>query len=481
MTLPLDPFLLPPASGDSEGYRVVPAALTSHAQMLTAQSDQLERVLNSVAGTTVPATAFGGIPQSSQAATELTDHLHEIGRQIDTPGNRAHDLAGKVTDCAVGYTTADNAVAASYRKLLPAGSTLPNLAPSSGADAPAATGPFARRITDNRAAITTALAAEQQRLAGLLRQQAQYDGESAIGRLFGSGSDQGAAITASENRIALYQDILANNRQIVAFDPSGNGRIVEQIGTIDQNTRNVGVLVPGTFSSIANHETYAHTAQDMVNADPNHDLAMLVYSDGRNPQSLGLDGAAQPTYAQTMAPDLASFSHQLRDGVNADAAAGARITYLGHSYAASTLGAAEQQGLDADQIVRVEGAGEGPGAWKPADLPDYGHTTNYSMTAPNDPIALIQADSQAYPIVNEIKRELGLPPDALVPSQSPHGADPDTFPGTIALDPGYVPHNPWLPGVDVNQHTAVLKPYSPSWWNLYDVVSGQPATTLPSR
>ena len=443
---------------DSDGYRVEPAALRSNAQLLTGQADQLEKILTTVVGTNVPARAFGAIPQSAQAATELSDALKLIGRQIDSAGNTAHDLSTKVTDCAVGYETADNAVAESYRKLL--GVTAPNVV-QPAASAPAATGPFARQITDNRAAVATALTAEQQRLAGLLR----TNGDA-------------AAITGSENRIALYEDILANNRQIVAFDPSGNGKIVEQIGTIDQNTRNVGVLVPGTFSGMANHETYAHTAADMVAADPNHDLAMLVYSDGRNPQSLSLSGAASPTYAQTMAPDLAAFSHQLRSGVDADAAPGAQITYLGHSYAASTLGTAEQQGLDGDRIVRVEGAGEGPGIWSPGELPDFGHTTNYSMTAPDDPIALIQADSTLYPAVDGIKAALGLSPNAFVPAVSPHGADPDTFPGTIDLDPGYVPHNPLLPGLDVNQHTAVLKPYSPSWWNLYDVVTGQPAKTL---
>ncbi|HEY3630667.1 MAG TPA: alpha/beta hydrolase [Jatrophihabitantaceae bacterium] len=451
-------------TADSDGYRVAPAALRGNAQQLTAQGDQLERILNTVVGTSVPASAFGAIPQSSQAATELTDALKAVGRQIDSAGNTAHDLSTKVTECAVGYETADNAVAASYRKLL--GITAPNTV-TPAASAPAATGPFARQITDNRAAVTMALATEQQRLAGLLR----------------SNGDVGA-IAGSEDRIALYEDILANNRQIVAFDPSGNGKIVEQIGTIDADTRNVGVLVPGTFSSIANHETYAHTAADMVAADPNHDLAMLVYSDGRNPQSLSLSGAASPTYAQTMAPDLAAFSHQLRSGVSSDAAPGAQITYLGHSYAASTLGAAEQQGsggLDADRIVRVEGAGEGPGIWSPTQLPDYGRTTNYSMTAPDDPIGLIQADSGLYPVVDGLKSALGLPPNAFVPAVSPHGADPDTFPRTIDLDPGYVPHNPLLPGVDVNQHTAVLKPYSPSWWNLYDVVTGQPAHVLPAR
>src|SRR5262249_36513282 len=153
--------------------------------------------------------------------------LKQIGRQIDSAGNTAHDLSTKVTDCAVGYETADNAVADSYRKLL--GITAPNVVRPT-ASAPAATGPFARQITDNRTAVATAPASEQQRLAGLLRTNADA-----------------AAITGSENRIALYEDILADNRQIVAFDPSGNGKIVEQIGTIDQNTRNVGVLVPGTF------------------------------------------------------------------------------------------------------------------------------------------------------------------------------------------------------------------------------------------
>ncbi|HZC69182.1 MAG TPA: hypothetical protein VE442_00665 [Jatrophihabitans sp.] len=455
---PFDPAAL---SAQSTGYRVAPADLHRQAETLTSEADALERLLTAVTGVSVPAAAFGAIPQSAQAAAELTDRLRAIGREIDSAVQTTRSLSGKVTDAVVGYVAADNAVADSYRRLVP-DAALPQ---RNAQAAPAATGPFATQIAQNRTLVATALGSEQQRLAQLLRQQARTGGSQLDGQ-----------VVAAENRIALYQDILARNRQIVAFDPSGNGRIVEQIGTIDQNTGHIGVLVPGTFSSIANHETYAHTAQDMVAAAPGHDLAMLVYSDGRNPQGLGLDGAAQPTYAQAMAPDLAAFSHDLRG-----AAGAAPITYLGHSYAASTLGAAEQRGLDADQIVRVEGAGEGPGIWRPADLPDTGRVANYSMTAADDPIALIQADSAAYPIVDGAKIALGLPPNAIVPAVSPHGADPDTFPGTVDLDPGYVPHNPLLPGVDVREHTAVLEPYSPSWWNLFKVVDGQQPTTLPAH
>lgn len=455
----------------SGGYRVVPAALRTHAHLLETQADQLERVLAEVAATSVPAAAFGDIPQSPQAATALTDRLHEIGRQIDAAGTRAQELSAKVNECEAGYTTADDAVADRIRTML----GLPTHKQQAGV-APPATGPFAAQITANRDKVATALDAERARLADLLAQQARYDKRSRLDRFFdgGAGKALDEKIRQAENRVALYEDILANNRQIVVFDPSGNGRIAEQFGTIDATTKHVGVLVPGTFSSMANHEPYAHTAQMMVDADPNHDLAMLVYTDGRSPQSLGLDGAGSPTYATTMGPDLAAFSHQVRD-----AAGGADITYLGHSYGASTVGAAELNGLDSDRIVRVEGAGMGPGIWRPGDLPDAGHTTDYSMTAADDPITLVQGDSLAYPIVNGVKDFLGLDPNLGVPHDSPHGADPDTFPGTVVLDPGYVPHNPLLPGIDVNEHTAVLKPYSPSWWNLYDVVTGQPVKTLP--
>lgn len=467
------PFLPSPPAAVSRGYRVAPARLKQNAQQLTAHADQLERVLSALVATSVPTAAFGGIPQSGQAAAALVQHRQHLGRELDAENTRARDLAVKVADCAAGYETADDAVAAQYRKLAGAAVT----SAGARADSPAVpTGPFARQIRDNRRKIATALDRERERLADLLRRQAGYDKRSPWDRYFddGAGAALDREITAAEHRIALYEDILAGNRQIVVFDPSGRGRLVEQFGTIGPNTQHVGVLVAGMQSGTDNHEWYAHTARSMVNADPDHDLALLVYTDGRNPRDLDFAGAGSAAHAKTMAPDLAAFSHDLRG-----ASPGARISYLGYSYGASTLGAAEVAGLDGDQFVRVEGAGMGPGIWSAADLPDGGRRPHFSMTAPDDPINYLQADSPAFPLGPAVKDALGVPPQAGWPYQSPHGADPDTFPRTVTIDPGYVPHKPWLPGLDRNQHTAVLKPYSPSWWNLFNVITEHPVKPAP--
>src|SRR5256885_9597325 len=109
-----------------------------------------------------------------------------------------------------------------YRALLPE-DPLPRAGNPAGIGGPADTSAWAHAIADNRVKVADALTAERARLAAL--------------------TDAGA-IARSQARIKLYEDILANDRQILKFDPSGNGRIAELVGHIEPGTRNVGLFVP---------------------------------------------------------------------------------------------------------------------------------------------------------------------------------------------------------------------------------------------
>ena len=264
-------------------------------------------------------------------------------------------------------------------------------------------------------------------------------------------------IAASDQKIALYQDIMANNRQIIAFDPSGNGKIAELIGNIGPNTKNVGVLVPGLNTNMSDFNDYAHDASSFVQAAPQGNLAMVAWANGTFPQNLG--AAASPSYAQADGPALADFSHQLRDQINQYAGPGndVQVTYAGHSYGGAIVGLAEQNGLDANRTLYVEPAGMGHDVWSPSDLHDtQPNVQRYAMTAPGDPIADIQG-----------VQLFGLG----------HGADPNTFPGVTDLTTGNYANGQPITGLAA--HNGVLTPGSDSWRNMYGVFTGGPVTVKP--
>lgn len=266
-------------------------------------------------------------------------------------------------------------------------------------------------------------------------------------------------IDTSNRKIALYQDIIANNRQIIDFNPSGDGRVAELIGTIGPGTKNVGVLVPGTYTNMADFNAYARDAASFVSSNPKGDLAMVAWADGPFPQSL-VPAAADPGYAQASAPALADFSHQLRDQINQAAGPGndVRVTYVGHSYGGAVVGLAEQAGLDANRTLYVESPGMGHDVWSPNDLHDaQPNVRRYAMTAPGDPIGAVQGTQM-----------FGLG----------HGADPNTFPGVTDLATGNYANGQPITGLAA--HNGVLTTGSDSWKNIYGVLTGGPVTPKPA-
>ena len=69
---------------------------------------------------------------------------------------------------------------------------------------------------------------------------------------------------------------------------------------------------------------------------------MIIYLGGpfpTGPLSAGVLRAADPRYAQEMAPRLVAFSEDVRPS---NRAGGIPVTYIGHSYGGSILGTAER-------------------------------------------------------------------------------------------------------------------------------------------
>ena len=335
--------------------------------------------------------------------------------------------------------------------------------------------PWELRVAANRINITDAILAERRtvdrpvedkiRAVVAERYGARWDRislERARQSIAADPTRRAAAVAdhdrIANRRITFYQGLLADApdpvtgaarpRQILAFDPQ-RAELVELTG--DLNTASsVGVLVPGHGTTILDSAKNTETVRRFVAAGGG-DVAMITYLGGPFPTG-GLWNAANPAYAEQMAPRLVAFSEDVDRTVDRVGAATGRsiaVTYLGHSYGGSILGTAEREGLTADRTVYVEAAGAGVGVFRPSDW----HNRNpgvqrYSMTAPLDPIELFQ----------------GLP-------LGPHGADPDQMPGVVRLATGRRSDGSAMAGLPA--HGDVLDEPSDAWHRLLEVITGR--------
>lgn len=218
-------------------------------------------------------------------------------------------------------------------------------------------------------------------------------------------------------RVDTYRHLLGSDDvQIIHFDPRGDGEVVAQVGTIDRDTTNVGILVPGAENDLTLVPDQLARARRLVDGD----TAMMVWMGADFPDS-AIFNAPSSRYARDAAPDLAQFSgevsdfaEQVRDVVGEDV----RIVGIGHSYGGVMLGsAAAIEGNEFDDIVHIGSAGLGvdPDGNGITRLDQYTDNVErvYSIEAPNDFIERWQGSWF-----------------------SPHGADPEEVPGVIELDTG---------------------------------------------
>jgi len=257
-----------------------------------------------------------------------------------------------------------------------------------------------------------------------------------------SGARVEAKATGNQERLKLYNDILANDRQIILFNSDGDGKIAELHGAIDADTQNVGTLVPGTGTHIGNFDTTVKRAERFRDAG-GKELAMISWLGGDMPDRV-TNAVSAGYYADGMAADLAGFSDALRQEINHSAAADNSVntTFAGHSYGGATVGAAEQHGLDANRVLHISSAGLGSGIGSPTDLPDsQDQVDRYSIT-PDD--------------------------DVLMKASRPflHGGNPDTE--VTRLESG----DYRVPG-QASGHAGTLDEYgSIAWWAAVDTFTG---------
>lgn len=317
--------------------------------------------------------------------------------------------------------------------------------------------PFDNRADANTVNVVAALVDERAELGDLRDQheENQHDWD-----FFGRNNDDlEGPIGDLEDRIALYESILRDDRQIVYFDPAGDGAIAELHGDIGPRTDNVGVLVPGTGSDMSNFQGTAARSRSFQLEDPDGGLAMISWMGTDLPDSIPKD-APFANYSVDGGPRLADFSRDLQLEIDRSASPDAHVTVAGHSYGGAVVGRSELHGLQADRVLHIASAGMGHDVQDPDDLPSSQRQVDrYSLTAPGDLIELAQGAPQ-------VTDNIG------------HGADPDTFDGTVRLHSGDKADGSLNTGVGA--HTSVFEEGSDAWQNMYEVFTGGSVETYRS-
>ena len=163
--------------------------------------------------------------------------------------------------------------------------------------------------------------------------------------------------------------------------------MIELVGELGRNTEAVAVYVPGTGTNLDMSHVNTDVALDLVDAGGGR-LAVLTFLDGEFPQDIMAD-AGNPRFAETMAPRLVRFCREV-DRVIEIECPGAALTVVGHSYGGRIVGTAERLGLRADRVIYAESPDLGVGVTAPSDWRSPGPVRRYSLTAPGDPVELLQ-------------------------------------------------------------------------------------------
>ncbi|MGB6126026.1 MAG: alpha/beta hydrolase, partial [Gordonia sp. (in: high G+C Gram-positive bacteria)] len=231
---------------------------------------------------------------------------------------------------------------------------------------------------------------------------------------------------------------------------ANSGRFIELVGELTPSANGVGVLVPGTGTSLQTSGDYRRRAASLASLSGS---PVIVWADGTFPQHVIekdltpiVDNAVDPKPAHRMAQRLANFTATL-DQQLATSNTPLKTTIIGHSYGGSVVGTAEQHGMRADRVVYASSSGTGvdDSPWRNTN-PDV---KRFSLTPPGDPIHYSQQFGAAV-----------------------HGGDPDSAPGVTRLDSGYYSNGELVQGVDA--HAGYLDDAgSDALGNIADVISGR--------
>lgn len=157
---------------------------------------------------------------------------------------------------------------------------------------------------------------------------------------------------ASQSAIQRFEDLLSNNRQILLFDPSGDGRIAEVFGNIT-TADDIAVVVPGIGTSLRNYSSeYAVNLHKAARGDT-ATIMWLGYDTpaGPNDHHVTDPSAAFTARATEWAPTLATFTAGLRTSGYAE------ISIVAHSYGTVLATEAAKVGMSVDRVIMLGSPG----------------------------------------------------------------------------------------------------------------------------
>ena len=227
------------------------------------------------------------------------------------------------------------------------------------------------RYTANRILLQRELARLRSQMGTIERELAR-DAESADPNDFWFDVRQDIArdeLATVQEKLDRYELWAGENRQLLLFDPTGDGRVAEVFGDLG-SADHVGVIVPGITNDIANFgppdaDGFRDHGADLYNATLNLDDSVATIA------WLGYD---TPDGADAILRNAASAGHddlvQFIDGLVADG--DRHITVIGHSYGSLVTGMAAGDGIAADEVVFVGSPGTSLDHAGDANLPPGG-------------------------------------------------------------------------------------------------------------
>ena len=160
-----------------------------------------------------------------------------------------------------------------------------------------------------------------------------------------------AAIAATNEELTELEKWQAEGRQILLFDPEGDGRVVEVFGDLD-GAEHIAVVVPGITNDRSNFDGFRTGAANLHQRSEElavGDVATIAWLGYDTPDG---PGAVIKNAARAADEPLIDFVAAL------DAMDGKRhITVIGHSYGSLVTGMAAGAGLAADEVVFVGSPG----------------------------------------------------------------------------------------------------------------------------
>jgi hypothetical protein len=166
-----------------------------------------------------------------------------------------------------------------------------------------------------------------------------------------------AIIGELDGAVGLLSALAQPDRQVLVFDPSGSGSIVEVVGQLD-TADHVAVVVPGMGTTVQHFDTgVADRARRLRSAAERRGggLAVLAWFGYEAPRSLDLIDAADEDLATAGAARLAEFVHDLTQQRT-----DAHHSVVAHSYGSVVAGlAAHLHGLPVDDLVVLGSPGLG--------------------------------------------------------------------------------------------------------------------------